>query len=116
MVFGVVALALIVKRVIKPTGTWAENAKPAAFISLLTGCCIGERQLHIGVVVQRPSVLAASTAPDGAGSGCLLHLCTLSAAGRALGIPQVAASAESCACCLSLACCVLLQPLPASTV
>lgn len=71
MVFAVVALALIVKRVVKPQGTWAENAKPSALIFLMTGCCIGEAPEGFWgvsaaqqcVPVQQLSVLAASAAP-----------------------------------------------------
>lgn len=46
MVFAVVALALIWKRVVKPRGTLAENGKPMALILLLTVCCIGKTPLQ----------------------------------------------------------------------
>jgi len=42
MVFAVVALALIWKRVVKPHTPLSENAKPLALIALLTSACIGE--------------------------------------------------------------------------
>ncbi|WIA39047.1 hypothetical protein OEZ86_005191 [Tetradesmus obliquus] len=40
MVFGVVALALIWKRIVRPKHSFADNAKPYAMMALLTGCCI----------------------------------------------------------------------------
>jgi hypothetical protein len=42
MVFAIVALALIWKRVVKPNAPFAQNAKPMALIFLLTGVCVGE--------------------------------------------------------------------------
>lgn len=69
MVFAVVALALIVKRVVKPQGTWAENAKPSAFIFLMTGCCIGEI-LEGFWGVNCTAVCAGSAAVCAGGPGC----------------------------------------------
>lgn len=42
MVFAVVAVALIWKRIVKPRATFFENAKPLALIFLLCSTCIGE--------------------------------------------------------------------------
>jgi hypothetical protein len=42
MVFAVVALALIWKRVVKPNAPFAENAKPMTLILLLLASCIGK--------------------------------------------------------------------------
>jgi formate-dependent nitrite reductase membrane component NrfD len=41
MVFAVVALALIWKRIVKQNAPLRENAKPLALICLLTCVCIG---------------------------------------------------------------------------
>lgn len=42
MVFAIVAVALIWKRVVKPNAPLKENAKPMALIFLLVGVCVGE--------------------------------------------------------------------------
>lgn len=47
MVFAVVALALIWKRVVKPHTPVSENAKPLALIALLTSSCIGEQSTAV---------------------------------------------------------------------
>ncbi|KAF6256039.1 amino acid permease family protein [Scenedesmus sp. NREL 46B-D3] len=40
LVFGVVALALIWKRTVRPKHPFADNAKPFVLMAVLTGCCI----------------------------------------------------------------------------
>jgi tetrahydromethanopterin S-methyltransferase subunit E len=50
LVFGVVALALIWKRIVRPKHSFADNAKPFALMAVLTGCCIGEWGSYHGAV------------------------------------------------------------------
>jgi hypothetical protein len=45
MVFAVVALALIWKRIVRPKASFADNAKAYTMMGLLTGCCIGKRRV-----------------------------------------------------------------------
>lgn len=59
MVFAVVALALIWKRVVKPNAPFAENAKPITITLLLVASCIGKAP---GTTASYSSINVARTA------------------------------------------------------
>jgi drug/metabolite transporter superfamily protein YnfA len=58
MVFAVVALALIWKRVVKQNAPTSENAKPLALICLLTCACIGTYTIWLWCV--RPQLVSST--------------------------------------------------------